>query len=51
MSNPRAPGGDVISFGPGDVPHALSQIARLGEGLKAEFDLLAGRMSWLVMSE
>jgi hypothetical protein len=51
MSNPKAPGEEVISFEPGDVPHVLSQIARLGEGLKAEFDLVAGRMSWLVISE
>jgi hypothetical protein len=51
MSNPKATGDDVVSFGPGDVPHVLSQIARLGEGLKAEFDLIAGRMSWLVISE
>jgi hypothetical protein len=42
---------DVISFEPGDVPYVLAQIARLGEGLKAEFDLIAGRMSWLVISE
>ena len=45
------PGGEAFSFELGDVPHALAQIARLGEGLKAEFDLVAGRMSWLVISE
>src|SRR6516164_5766563 len=45
------PGDDVISFEPGDVPYVLAQIARLGEGLKAEFDLIAGRMSWLVIAE
>jgi hypothetical protein len=45
------PGDDVISFEPGDVPLVLAQIARLGEGLKAEFDLIAGRMSWLMISE
>ena len=45
------PGDDVISFEPGDVPYVLAQIARLGEGLKAEFDLIAGRMSWLMISE
>jgi hypothetical protein len=50
MNNPN-PRDDVISFEPGDVPHVLSQIARLGEGLKAEFDLIAGRMSWLVIAE
>jgi hypothetical protein len=50
MNNPN-PRDDVISFEAGDVPHVLSQIARLGEGLKAEFDLIAGRMSWLVIAE
>jgi hypothetical protein len=45
------PGDDVVSFEPSDVPHVLAQIARLGEGLKAEFDLIAGRMSWLVIAE
>ena len=45
------PGDEVIPFDSGDVPHALAQIARLGEGLKAEFDLIAGRMSWLVIAE
>jgi hypothetical protein len=34
-----------------EVAHALTQIARLVEGVKAEFDLIAGRMSWLVISE
>jgi hypothetical protein len=51
MSDLRPSGDDVTSFDPGDVPHVLSQIARLGEGLKAEFDLIAGRMSWLVIAE
>ena len=51
MSNPEAPGNTVIAFEQGDIPHVLSQIARLGEGLKAEFDLIAGRMSWLVIAE
>ena len=51
MSNPKPSGDDVISFVPGDVPHILSQIARLGEGLKAEFGLITGRMSWLVIAE
>jgi hypothetical protein len=44
-------GDEVISYDPSDVPHILAQIARLGEGLKAEFDLIAGRMSWLVIAE
>ena len=42
---------EVVSFDAGEVPHVLAQIARLGEGLKAEFDLIAGRMSWLVIAE
>jgi hypothetical protein len=45
------PGDDVITFDPGNVPHVQPHIARLGEGRKAEFDLIAGRMSWLVISE
>ena len=45
------PGDEVIHFDLGDVPHVLAQIARLGEGLKAEFDLITGRMSWLVIAE
>ena len=51
ISNPEAPSNAVIPFEPGDIPHVLAQIARLGEGLKAEFDLIAGRMSWLVIAE
>jgi hypothetical protein len=51
MSNPESPGNAVIAFEAGDIPHVLSQIARLGEGLKAKFDLIAGRMSWLVIAE
>jgi hypothetical protein len=50
-NDPELPGDGVISFEPSDVLHVLSQIARLGEGLKAEFDLMAGRMSWLVIAE
>jgi hypothetical protein len=38
-------------FDPTEVPNALAQIARLGEGVKSEFDLIAGRMTWLVVSE
>jgi hypothetical protein len=38
-------------FEPGDIPNALAQVARLHEGVKAEFDLIAGRMSWLVIAE
>src|SRR3974377_594992 len=52
MNNSSEPSSDeASSFEPGDVPYVLSQIARLGEGLKAEFDLIAGRMSWLVIAE
>jgi hypothetical protein len=29
----------------------LAQIARPHEGVKAEFDLIPGRMSWLVIAE
>ena len=47
MSNPDPPD----TFELADVPHALAQIARLGEVLKAEFDLVAARMSWLVIAE
>jgi hypothetical protein len=39
------------AFEPGDVPHALAQITRLHEGVQAEFDLIAGRMSWLMIAE
>ena len=39
------------AFEPSDVPLVLAQIARLGEVLKAEFDLVAARMSWLVIAE
>ena len=38
-------------FEPADIPNALAQIARLGEVLKAEVDLVAARMSWLVIAE
>jgi hypothetical protein len=52
MSNVSMPPIDeIIAFEPGDIPHVLSQIARLGEMLKAEFDLIAGRMSWLVIAD
>ena len=33
------------------VGHALTQIGRLGEGIKAQFDLIGVRMTWLVLSE
>jgi len=44
-------GSELISYEASDLPHVLAQIARLGEGLKAEFDLISGRMSWLVIGE
>ena len=46
----KPPGDEILSYEPGDVPYVLAQIARLGEGLKAEFDLIAVRMTWLVIS-
>ena len=42
---------DRAPFDPGEIPLALTQIARLAEGVKSEFDLIAGRMSWLVIAE
>jgi hypothetical protein len=50
-NDPEPSGDDLIAFEPTDVFHVLAQIARLGEGLKAEFDLITGRMSWLVIAE
>jgi len=50
-SNPDLPGDDVALFEPSDLPQALTQIARLAEGVKSEFDLISGRMSWLVIAE
>jgi hypothetical protein len=38
-------------FEPADIPNALMQVARLAEGVKWEFDLIASRMSWLVIAE
>ena len=49
MSKPES--SEVFSFEPGDIFYVLSQIARLAEGIKAEFDLIAGRMTWLMISE
>jgi hypothetical protein len=51
MSNHQLPGDDVVAFEAAEVPQVLSQIARLGEALKAEFDLITARMSWLVIAE
>jgi hypothetical protein len=42
---------DRCAFDPVEVPNALAQIARLAEAVKWEFDLIAGRMTWLVVSE
>jgi hypothetical protein len=39
------------AFEPGEIPYALVQITRLQEGVKAEFDLIGGRMSWLMIAE
>ena len=40
-----------VPFDPREIPNALTQIARLGEGVKTEFDLIAGRMTWLTRPE
>ncbi len=45
------PSKDAADFEPDDIPHALAQIARLVEGVRSEFDLIGGRMSWLVIAE
>jgi hypothetical protein len=45
------PGNEADVFSSSDLPYALAQITRLHEGVKAEFDLIAGRMSWLVIAE
>jgi hypothetical protein len=47
MKNTKA----AFSFEPADILHVLAQISRLGEVLKAEFDRIAARMSWLVIAE
>jgi hypothetical protein len=49
MSTTDSPPDDASA--PDDIPHALAQITRLHEGVKAEFDLGAGRMSWLMIAE
>ena len=36
---------------PADIPLVLTQIARLADGVKSEFDLIGGRMTWLMISE
>jgi hypothetical protein len=48
-ANPSSAG--PAAFEPADVPNALMQVARLAEGVKWEFDLIASRMSWLVVAE
>jgi hypothetical protein len=47
MSNPNP----TDAYEPADVPYVLAQLARLGETLKSEFDLVAARMSWLMIAE
>jgi hypothetical protein len=49
--NNAAPQGNAAPFDGADISNALTQIARLAEGVKSEFDLIAGRMSWLVIAE
>jgi len=51
MSAPRSHEEGIAPFDPADLPHVLTQLARLAEGVKGEFDLIAGRMSWLVIAE
>lgn len=34
-----------------DIPHLLTQIGRLSDAVKAEFDLVGTRMTWLVISQ
>jgi hypothetical protein len=46
-----APEERTYRFDQAEIPYALTQIARLAEGVKSEFDLIAGRMTWLVISE
>jgi hypothetical protein len=49
--NDGAKDAGVTPLDPGDLPFVLTQIARLAEGVKSEFDLISGRMSWLVIAE
>jgi hypothetical protein len=51
MRTGDSPPPDDAAFEPGDVPFALAQITRLHEGVKAEFDLIVGRMNWLMIAE
>jgi hypothetical protein len=41
----------AAAFESESIPYVLAQITRLHEGVKAEFDLIAGRMSWLMIAE
>ena len=34
-----------------DLPHFLTQIGRVSDAVKAEFDLIGTRMTWLVISQ
>ncbi|HEX2929438.1 MAG TPA: hypothetical protein VHV54_06980 [Candidatus Binatia bacterium] len=49
MSDREPP--SAAAFESGDISHALTQIARLAEGVKSEFDLVGSRISWLVIAE
>lgn len=51
MNSATLPGAGPAEFEPAEVPNALMQVARLAEGVKWEFDLIASRMSWLVIAE
>jgi hypothetical protein len=50
MSDLKPPGGEAASA-PGDIDRILIQVSRLADGVKSEFDLIAGRMTWLVIGE
>jgi hypothetical protein len=50
MSTGSSNGADA-PFPPGEIPNAIAQIARLTEAVKSEFDLIAKRMTWPVVSE
>lgn len=51
MNDSESPDDESTAFEPEDIPYALMQIARLGEGVKSEFDLIANRLTWLVIAE
>lgn len=40
-----------MTYSDSELPHVLTQIARLSDAVKAEFDLIGTRMTWLVVSQ